>query len=596
MTRVNLTKSGLIAFLILLLALPVVYAEEEATGTETEAELQAQSERDLLQDIREYIFLYGTIYRELNENYVDQIDPKEFMQAGIDGMLETLDPYTEYFEPEETDDIDLITQGKYGGIGIQIGLRGPDRELTIIAPIEGTPGWRLGLRPGDRIIKIEDESTAGFNTKDAADRMRGTPGDTVSITIKRPGIDEPIEYNIKREIIPVIDISYSGFIEPGVGYIRFTRFSRNGGNQLRAAIDSLMNLDMEALIFDLRGNPGGLLHEAVDVSENFLPKGSLVVSTKGRFPQSNREFYTRTKPSLPEGIPLVVLVNEGSASASEIVSGAVQDHDRGVIVGRTSFGKGLVQSILDFDRYGTKLKLTTAKYYTPSGRLIQKIDYFSDNKALIQTGDTDELESSKFFTGNGRPVNAHGGIQPDFDVEMPEVGYAVIELWRQGKFFEFVDKYVSEHPEQQSFEITDDMWVSFKDFLQETEFTFKTETERQLERIREDAEVFHYGDAFLKELEDLEEMSQQTRASMLDADEREIRIRLESELASRIFGSKERVEAALQYDPQIQKALEIIHNQQLYGDVLSGKFVPEKPAKEEDEHADAQVEMDEEEY
>ncbi len=571
----TLNKRSLLLVLILTVAVPFTFAQGEGDSTATESREQVD-ERDLLRDIREYIFLYGTIYRELNENYVDRIDPEAFMKAGISGMLETLDPYTEYFEPEDVGDLDIITQGKYGGIGIQIGLRGPDRELTIIAPIEGTPGERIGLRPGDRIIKIEDESTEGFTTKDAADRMRGAPGDTVNITIRRGGIEEPIEYAIKREVIPVIDISYAGFIEPGVGYIRFTRFSRNGGNQVQAAIDSMMNLGMESLIFDLRSNPGGLLHEAVDVSENFLPKGSLVVSTKGRFPQSNREFYTRSAPALPSDVPLVVLVNEGSASASEIVSGTVQDHDRGVVIGKTSFGKGLVQSIIDFDRYGTKLKLTTAKYFTPSGRLIQKIDYFSDNKTLLMDEPEEIEDKDKFFTDNGRPVNPHGGIEPDFEVKMPEVGYAVIELWRQGKFFEFVDDYVADHPDMKSYLVDDSIWNDFKQFLLDREFTFKTETERQLEKIREDADFFNYGDDFMKELEDLETLARENHAMMLDSDEKEIRIRLESEFASRLYGSKERVEATLRYDPQVQKALEIIKDTKLYTDVLTGEFVPQR--------------------
>jgi len=531
-----------------------------------------QERLDLYESITRNVNLFGTLYREVSMNYVDQINPESFIRAGIDGMLSTLDPYTEFYDQEETDELKIMTQGKYGGIGIQIGLRGPERQLTIIAPIEGTPGWRLGLRPGDKIIQIDGESTYGFTTSDAAKRMRGTPGDTVRITIQRYGVDEPLEFAIKREIINVNLISYSDMIEPGIGFLRLTRFDRSAGTQVREAIEGLKAKGLHALILDLRGNPGGLLPEAVSVAENLLPKGSLVVSTRGRVESSTKEFFTNRDPAIPPEIPLIVLTNQGSASASEIVAGAVQDHDRGVIVGKQTFGKGLVQSVIDFnpprrgskDSGGSALKITTAKYYTPSGRLIQKADYFNENESIIGHTIEPEEVDSLYYTDGGRRVHAHGGIQPDFDIEVEELGKATLEIWRQGKFFDFIGEYYGTHTDLTSYEITDEIYHAFLDYLQETGFSFQTETQLALARIRQQAEEQHFSAEFFKELEDLEKIAETERVAMLAHDESQIRERLRLELASSVGGGAARVEASFSFDSQVQRALEILRESSTY--------------------------------
>ncbi|MDP8207500.1 MAG: S41 family peptidase [Candidatus Electryonea clarkiae] len=571
----NYFRTLLVIFLIAIFTFPV-FAADADSARKNEALLTRKERSDLIKEIREYIFLFGTIYREINENYVDQVDPEEFLKAGIFGMMNTLDPYTEYFEPEDTDDLQIITKGRYGGIGIQIGLRGPDRELTIIAPIEGTPGWKLGLKPGDRIVEIDGESTKGFNTRDAANRMRGVPGTTVNVVIMRIGVDESISYEIERADIPVIDVSFSGFVEDGIGYIRLTRFSRNAGKQVRAAIDSLEDIGLESLIFDMRGNPGGLLPEAVNVAENFVNEGDLIVSTKGRVPTANREFFSNRAPSLAPGIPLIVLVSEGSASASEIVAGAIQDLDRGLIIGRTTFGKGLVQSVIPFNKYQTSLKLTTAKYYTPSGRLIQKIDYFTDNDALILDTTLQEESELHYFTTNGREVNAHGGIQPDFDVEQPDVSDAIIELWRQGMFYNFVAWYKGEYPELESWEITDEVYNSFRGYLDEQEFKFETNIEKNLAKILKDAEEYKYTDEFISTLNTLDSLAQGVHNTMLTGDEYEIRKRLKAELSSLIGGNVARVEATIEFDLQVQKALEVLSNNNVYAGTLLGTLEVEE--------------------
>ncbi len=560
----------IIPLVIISLVIPSFAQYSDSTTVDYEQQVLEQLKREeLTRRIKDYNVIFSTIYREINGKYVDDLDHMEFLKAGIDGMLSTLDPYTEYFEREETDDLNIITKGKYGGIGIQIGLRGPDRELTIIAPIEGTPGWKLGLRPGDRIVKIEDESTRGFTTFDAAQRMRGEEGTIVNISVLRPGVEDTLDFAIERAIIPVIDVSYAGFIDEGIGYIRLTRFSRNAGKQVKAKIDSLDQFGLDALIFDMRGNPGGLLPQAISVAENFLEPGSPVVSTKGRIPTANREFEAQEEPSLNPDIPLVVLVNEGSASASEIVAGAVQDLDRGVIIGRTTFGKGLVQSVMPFHRYETSLKLTTAKYFTPSGRLIQKIDYFDDNDALMLDTIYSEESKQSYFTRNGREVNAHGGIQPDFDIELPEVGYAVIELWRQGKFFDFVSFLKGADENLSDWTVTSEIEQSFFTYLDTTDFSFETEAEKQIAKIREDAEEFEYSDEFMEALSRLEAIAEETRQKMVEQERDEILKRIKVELASIIGGTEARVEASFEFDPQIAKAIEILKQSNIYAATLT---------------------------
>ncbi|HEB85306.1 MAG TPA: PDZ domain-containing protein [Bacteroidetes bacterium] len=564
--------------LVITLLLAVQPLSAQPAAQDTSARREMLSEEDLIRSIRRNINVFGTVYREISLKYVDPVSPEAFIRAGINGMLGSLDPYTEYYDkPEETDDLRIMTRGKYGGIGIQIGLRGQDRVLTIISPMEGTPAWRLGLRAGDQIIKINGESTKGFSTSDAAKRMRGIPGTDVMITIRRYGAEEPLEYTITREEIKVQDVSYAGMIEPGIGYIRLTRFSRSAGEQVRAAVEDLKAQGLRELILDLRSNPGGLLPEAVAVAENFLEPGDPVVSTRGRLPASNREYKAQQDPALPADVPLAILVNEGTASASEIVAGAIQDLDRGVIIGMPTFGKGLVQSVVDF-RDGTALKLTTAMYYTPSGRLIQKTDYFRDNTAIL--AHNEELESDTLsYTVGGRPVTAHGGITPDFRVEMPEVGELIVELWRQGTFFDFAGRYHGEHPDMTSWAVDDSVYSAFLAYLDETGFTFRTEAERRLEGLRKLAEENGYDEDFLKELADLEAAVQREKRQMYADEEQQIRQRIEIELAQVLAGNAGRVQASLSFDPQIRKAVEVVSTGDLYEATLAGLMNEEAEGK-----------------
>ncbi|MFZ5433884.1 MAG: S41 family peptidase, partial [Calditrichota bacterium] len=339
------------------------------------------SQDSLYEEIRKNIGLFGDVYREIAMRYVDSVDPELFMRAGIDGMLSTLDPYTVFIPEDETEDLDLITSGRYGGVGIEIGVRGQNKILTVISPMDDSPAQRVGIRSGDRIIMIDSTSTMGFTTNDAAKLLRGTPGTSVHITVERTGSSEPIEFVITRREIELKDVPYYGFIKPGVGYVKLSHFSRRAADELDEALQALKDDGLNELILDLRGNPGGLLSSAVGVTQRFCSKGETVLTVRGRDDESLQSFILPDEP-LAGHVPLAVLVDGGSASASEIVAGAIQDLDRGVVVGEPTFGKGLVQSVVSFET-GEALKLTTAKYYTPSGRLIQKVDYFHDQDHVV---------------------------------------------------------------------------------------------------------------------------------------------------------------------------------------------------------------------
>ena len=320
------------------------------------------------------VFMLKTLNQVLHyvqSYYVEEVNPPKLIEKGIEGMVQSLDPYSEFLTPDESQEWDVRTRGEFGGLGIQITKRSEKDWITIIAPIEDTPADRAGIRAGDQIIKIEDESTWGMSLKEVVKKLRGKPGTKVTITIKRPGLDEPLEFTITRAIIHIKAVPYAALLKDDIGYVDLSTFNRSASEELKNAMDSLFNLGAKKMILDLRSNPGGLLQEAVRVANLFLPKGSVIVSTKGRTEDSRQEFDAPMDPPYGDKFPLVVLVDHGSASASEIVSGAIQDWDRGILIGDTTFGKGSVQRIYRLDK-GYELKLTTAKYYTPSGRCIHR--------------------------------------------------------------------------------------------------------------------------------------------------------------------------------------------------------------------------------
>ncbi len=516
--------------------------------------------------ISKNIDVFGQVYKEIVRNYVDEVDPEKFMHAGIDGMLETLDPYTVFIGPQEGDEIDLITSGEYGGVGISIGVR--DGRLTVIAPMDGYSAQKQGIRAGDEIVAIDGVTVTGMNIDSVRARVRGLPGTTVRMKIRREGVSDPLEFVLVREEIQVNSVSYAGYIEKGIGYIRLERFSRRAGDEVEDAIRQLRAQGtLRGIILDLRDNPGGLLESAVDIAGDFLPKGAVVVTTRGRNGEDDKTYRVQEDP-VAGTVPLAVLVNRNSASASEIVAGAIQDLDRGVIIGTRSFGKGLVQTIAQLD-YNTQLKLTTARYYTPSGRSIQEIDYAHRDGDGVFSVTPDSLRKT-YYTAHGRPVRDARGIAPDSLVRGDEMSPLVQALLRQAMFFKFATTYVSEHPEEKEFLEDTLLLDKFRSYLRKEKFEFRDSAQSVLEDLRTIVEKEHYGKPALVSIDSVGKLLSAEQGSVFDRHRAEIGHELKEELFSRYEGEKGRAKAALQWDRQASVAAGILESQATYAEKLAG--------------------------
>jgi len=417
------------------------------------------------------------VLTKVRDNYVEPVSSDKLMDAAIRGMLRTLDPYSQYLDKDEAERLETTTHGAFGGIGISIGMR--DRWVTVIAPIEGTPAWKAGILGGDRIIKIDDTSTEGLSLDDAMKKMRGERGTHVKLTIFREGREKAQDFDIVRDIIQIKSVPYSGMLNNGVGYVRLSNFSERSRQEMDAAFDKLEKLHPRGVIIDLRFNPGGLLSQAVEVAEEFTPRGKKIVYTRGRDTSQNRDFIS-TADQIHNQYPIVILVNQWTASASEIVSGALQDLDLGLVVGRTTFGKGLVQTVIPLTRSvkGPKLKLTTAKYYTPSGRCIQKDEQLKDG-ALAEEDDTDETDKPdaaadskkpkpEYRTEMGRIVYGGGGIAPDVELVEVKLPHVIEDLEAKQVFFKYAVKYAAKHKEPPvNYQLTPGMRDEFMQLLRE---------------------------------------------------------------------------------------------------------------------------------
>lgn len=401
---------------------------------------------------------FTNVLRIVQQRYVEDINLSDLVRKAVEGMLYSLDPHSSYLDEDDYRELNIKTQGKFGGLGIHISIR--NGWLTIIAPIEGTPAYRAGLRPGDIISKIEGESTRGITTDKAVKKLRGTPGTKVTITIAREGMEES-DYTIERAIIEIKDVPYWGLLSDDIGYIKLVNFSNGAGLEVKNSLDELHNRGATKFILDLTGNPGGLLKEAVEVSDNFIDKGNLIVSTKGRLPEANREYGAQREA--PYGkYPLVVLTDRASASASEIVAGAIQDWSRGIIIGDTTFGKGSVQTIVPLGGMEA-LKLTTARYYTPSGRCIDK----SDTLRFILKNPTVDMEFSTLRVPI-RTLHGGGGIAPDIWLESEKIPPVVGKIWRKGGFLSFAAQYTRLHPNlERGFTLDEKVYDEFQTFLKD---------------------------------------------------------------------------------------------------------------------------------
>jgi len=511
------------------------------------------------------IDIFTRVYKEVAVNYVDEVNPELFMRAGIDGMLKTLDPYTVYIGEEDKDEIDLVTTGKYGGIGVTIGLR--DGAVSILNLMEGYSAVKQGVQVGDKIIEVDGKSVSGKSLEEVRSLVRGVPGSEVKLKIEREGEPSPLEFTLMREEIRIQNVTYAGFVQPGIGYIVLERFSRTSAEDVREAIKELKaQSELKGIILDLRGNPGGLLEMAVEVTSMFVPESSLIVSTKGRKPDSERKYYSTTKPLLPS-IPMAVLVDRNSASASEIVAGAIQDLDRGVIVGTRTFGKGLVQTITQLSNTAS-LKLTTARYYTPSGRCIQEIDYSKrlGDGSVFAVPDSIKHE---FHTKQNRPVWDGGGVQPDSTVVDTVRIPFIDELYRQGMFFKFANHYASINKSiPEKIEVTPELLNSFQSFTKEKGFVYKSKEEQLLEEVHKAIQSASYSKAVQRALASLDSLMKNEKTNYFQYYHKELTTILTAELAGRLKGERARIEAELPSDKQLQVAASLLGNSKRYNAIL----------------------------
>lgn len=513
--------------------------------------------------LRKNFQIFGAIYEELAAGYVDPLDPQRLMRAGIESMLEDLDPYTVFFDEAANSSVDVITQGRYGGVGLNLGER--DGRLTVTSPVEGTSGYKQGVRTGDVVTHIAGQPTDELTMHDVHTLLRGEPGTAVEIVVEREGEPEPLRFLLTREAVQVKSVSYQGFAADGIAYVKLDRFGREAGAEVRQALQALQQqalqqqAPLKGVLLDLRDNPGGLLDAAVEISELFVPQGAVIVSTKGRAPGTERTYRSRTVPLLPE-VPLVVLVNGLSASASEIVAGAVQDLDRGLVVGTTTYGKGLVQIVRPLP-YNTSLKLTTSKYFTPSGRSIQAIDYgrHDGNANAIP----DSLRRT-YRTAAGRAVQDGRGIEPDVAAPPGSAGELEAALDRRAAFFFFANHYAAQHPTlPDGFEVTDALLADFRAWLAQERFTYRTAAERAADALTADLDAAAY-DGALDEARALAEAIRKEKEADFARHAAHLKARLRTEILARYYGQQAQVEASLRYDPQVLRSLALLRDADTY--------------------------------
>ena len=429
------------------------------------------------QNTQDYLDMLETAFYRVRASYVDSINESEIIKAGIKGMMKPLDPYTRFLSGSSKDRLDMLRTGKYGGVGIQIGLRRD--TLTVLTPFEDSPAYTEGIHSGDQILMIDSVKTKGMSLKDASKLIKGELGSVVVLTIYRPSARIKIPFELTRANIIIKHVPYWGVDENGIGYIRITKFSKNTAKDFGTGLQELIDENLKGLVIDLRGNSGGLLNNSINILDKLTDRGINLLNTRGRIPKSNRKMNSRRAPKLSPDIPIAVLINRSSASASEIVSGVIQDLDRGVIVGEKSFGKGLVQSMYNLNDT-TTLKVTTAKYYTPSGRLIQKEDYL--NNGFLTDGL--DKKDSLFTTRGGRIVKGGGGITPDVEIKRTSLPPYVQGLWREGVFLTFAAEYVPMNEIESPIIITDKIYRDFEVFLKEYEINYKLPGEKNLNKLK----------------------------------------------------------------------------------------------------------------
>ena len=509
--------------------------------------------------------IFGSVYEELVTGYVDRPDPERLMRVGIHAMLEDLDPYTTFIDEADNTQIHIITRGSYGGVGLSVDMR--NEKVIVVAPIEGTSGYKQGVRTGDVIVEIEGQSTDGMTLSDLRNLMRGEPGTAVELIVEREGTSEPIHFLLSRQQVTLKNVSFAGFADSlaGIGYIKFDRFARGAASELRETVQTLQKTDrLEGLVIDLRDNPGGLLDEAVEVTQLFVPQGSVIVSTRGRTLQNER-VYRSTSPPIAPDLPVVVLVGNITASAAEIVSGALQDLDRAVVLGTPTFGKGLVQVVKPLP-YNTSLKMTTSKYYTPSGRSIQAIDYNEEQGAGITTADSLQ---QRFTTRNGRPVSNGRGVEPDRPTPLETESELEKALIRRAAFFFYANHFAARNDSiPPGFTVSDDIIADFAAWLEEERFTYRTAAEHALQALNVQLAQNGYESA-QDEMEALREAMLSEKRTAFERNNENLKKQLREEILARYFGQSAQIAASFDHDAQILAAVHLLEDIPAYRQVLA---------------------------
>ncbi|MGL5785518.1 MAG: S41 family peptidase [Bacteroidales bacterium] len=545
-------------------ALPALLISISASYT-TPVFAQSKTESKNFELNKNLDIFYGVV-RELDQFYVDSIKSEKLIKSGIDAMLSTLDPYTNYITETDLDDFKFMTTGEYGGIGSLIAVK--DGKVLISEPYEGLPAAKNGLKPGDIILAIDGTPMSQKKVEDASSLLKGEANTYVTLTVKRFDTGKEEDIKIKREKIQINSIAYSGTVAPKVGYIQISSFTDKTGEEFKTAFLDLKKKGIEALIIDLRGNGGGVMEEALKVINYFVPKGEEVLSTRGKIRQWDRVYKTTLEP-LDTTIPIAVMVDQGSASASEIVSGALQDLDRAVVIGNRTFGKGLVQTARSLSFNGN-LKLTTAKYYTPSGRCVQAIDY-SHRNADGSVGEIPDSLTSEFKTKNGRIVRDGGGITPDIKTTVKTPPNILFYLVNDLILFDFANEYAASHPQIASpkeFKFSDEDYEDFKKFVIAKDFKYDRQSEKFLAKLKEVAQFEGYMEGAEEEFKALENKLSHDLNRSLDTFRPEIEEYLSAEIMKRYYYQKGAIEYQLQYDDELKKTTEILSDPEQISEIL----------------------------
>ena len=519
-------------------------------------------------EITKNLSIFSSVYKEIDMFYVEEVEPGKLMKTGLDAMLKSLDPYTNYIPESKIEDYRLMTTGEYGGIGSLIRKSG---EYAIITePYEGYPAQKSGLRAGDKILRIDGKDMKGKSTQEVSSLLKGQSGTKLEIVVDRDGTESAFE--LIRENVKLPEVAYYGIIDENesVGYVKLNSFTNTASQRVGEALTDLEGKGMKKLVLDLRGNGGGLLNEAVNIVNFFIPKGSLVVETKGRVEEVNRTYKTQNQPWNLE-IPVVVLIDDYSASASEIVAGSLQDLDRGVVIGRNSYGKGLVQQTKNLE-FNAKVKLTIAKYYTPSGRCIQRLDYSDVDDDGSGTAVADSLIET-FKTKNGREVKDGRGIDPDVQVDPGVYSRLTETLMRKNLIFNYATEYRKTNDSimpAKEFEISDQVYDEFIGFLKDKNYEYKNESEEYLEALTEIAKDEKYYDAAKDEIEALKTKLSADKTTDLQRFKDEVIEILENEIVSRYYYQNGRIEVAVKRDPYIINSIEVLNDTARYNGILDG--------------------------